>query len=208
MGVTTWLDRITDESNLWLSAAKAEEAKDYATAAVQYLGDAGVCLERGSKVRAALSCFCAAECLSAMDGRADAKRLYHQAGKLYFAIADHGVSGSIREALWALQRTYACYVQAEQVKESEAINEAFKHLARRANPFSGEPQWLEMPKFVPKEWAGAGEGAQVPREAKEAVDEFLVLCGATRASSQGQNLKPRRTGGMVDDQESFISQLG
>ena len=205
MGATTWLDRITDESNLWLSASKAEEAKEYPRAAIHYLEDAGECFERGSKGRAALSCYCAAECLAAMGATEEAKSLYVQSGKLYTVIADHGVSGSIREALWALQRAYACYVMAEQVKEAEATNDAFKLLARRANPFSGGSNWLEMPKVSPKQ--RGGQTAPLPAEVKTSTDEFLALCGS-RVRIERAEPRTRRTGGMVDDQEGLVSQLG
>ena len=207
MVVTTWLDRITDESNLWLTAAKAEEAKDFPDAAVQYLSDASDCLERGSKVRAALSCYCAAECLAAMGAKPEARILYFQAGKLYSRIADHGVSGSIREALWALQRAHACYVHADRIKESEAIAEAFKLLARRANPFSGGAAWLDLPQVAPKVW-GSGGAAEVPAEVKKALDGFLEQYGGPAARTDDAQTKPRRTGGTMDDQESFVSQLG
>jgi hypothetical protein len=208
MGVTTWLDRITDESNLWLTAARSEEAGDYASATVQYLRDAVACLNRGSKVRAALSCFCAAECLGSMGDGAGARSLYSQAGKLYSAIAEHGVSGSIREALWALQRAYACYVLADLVKEGETIKEAYILLARRANPFSGGSEWLEMPEVVPRTIvATSSNRTSFPIEVKEAVEEFLELAG-TRGRGDAREVRPKRVGGVSDDQESFVSQLG
>jgi hypothetical protein len=206
MGVTTWLDRITDESNLWLSAAKAEEARQYQSAAIQYLADATQCVGRGASVRAALSSFCAADCLVMLGDAADARLLYFQAGRLYSNIADHGVSGSIREALWALQRAYASYVLAERPKEAEAINEAFRLLARRANPFSGGSGWLEMPKVSPPP-SGTSSG-EVPKDVKKAVDAFLSVADKGRSGGTQREDRPLRKGGLVDDQESFVSQLG
>ncbi len=209
MGVTTWLDRITDESNLWLSAAKAEEAKDYESASIQYLEDAGECVKRGWKVRGALSCFCAAECIDAMGARAEAKQLYLEAGRLYSSIADHGATGSIREALWALQRAHACYVLADRLKDAEAIHQAYRLLARRANPFSGGSSWLEMPKVEPRPESGASQGNSVPLNAgvERAVDKFLSVTGGAPAA-EDESPRLRRTGGMADAQESFVSQLG
>jgi hypothetical protein len=208
MGITTWLDRITDESNSWLSASRAEAAKDYSAAAVLYLDDASACVKRESKVRAALSCFCAAECMDALGARMESKRLYYEAGRLYASMADHGLSGSIREALWALQRAHACYTLAEQVKEAEAINGAYKLLARRANPFEGGSQWLEMPKVAPRQYATLpSRNLKPPAEVMEAMAGFLILCGGKAPQEEGL-AKFSRAGDLNDDQESFVSQLG
>ena len=40
MQVKTWLQRLTDESNLWFSAVKTEDEGDFVTAASNYLEDA------------------------------------------------------------------------------------------------------------------------------------------------------------------------
>ncbi len=207
MGVTTWLDRITDESNLWLSAAKAEEAKDYRAAAAQFLEDASDCLSRGSKVRAALSCYCAAECVSRIGARKEAQQLYYRAGKLYTEIADHGVSGSIREALWALQRAYGCFVLADEAKDSEMVFEAHRLMARRANPFSIGSDWFEMPKLVRQHEDGP-TATELPLEVETEMEGFLALAEAEALKRSNASIRQRRSGGMNDGPESFVSQLG
>jgi hypothetical protein len=209
MGAITWLDRITDESNPWLTATKAEEAGDYPGAAAQYLRDAVSCLDRKSQVRAALSCYCAADCLSKLGMLADARRLFFEAGKLYAEIADQEVSGSIREALWALQRAYGCYVLADKVKESEAAYESFRLLARRANPFTAGSEWLEMPKVSPHQFltAPGSPSAKETVEIKQAIGKFLALRGSSRRETLSDR-KPRRPVEDLDDQEGFVSQLG
>ena len=206
MGITTWVDRITDETNLWLSAGKAEEAKDYQGAIVLYLEDASACLERNSLVRGALSCNCAAECFSIMGARAQAIWLYSEAGRLYAGIDEHAVSGSIREALWALQRAYACYVLAGDEERSRGIMDAYKFLGRRANPFAIGSQWLEMPKVIPGRQGGAG-AAELGPEVKRAFEDFFARREAPMQPRRGRRGSAAARGAF-DDQESIVSQLG
>jgi hypothetical protein len=207
--VTTWLDRITDESNFWLSAGKAEESKDYSSAAALYLEDTVACLGRGSRVRAALSCYCAAECLSAVGAAEQADWLYSEAGRIYAGIADHGVSSSIRESLWALQRAYACYVFAGDEAESRRILESYRFLVRRANPFMIHSEWLEMPKVAPRKRqdSGAKQVSLDPR-IRRALERFFALREPAVSSKKGRAARPRRAGGSLDEQEGFVSQLG
>ena len=208
MGVTTWVDRITDESNQWLSAGKAEEAKDYSTAAVLYIRDAAACLMRNSPVRAALSCYCAAECASRLGATLQADWLYSEAGRIYSSIADHGVSGSIREALWALQRDYACYSLAGNDRESRRTMESYGFLVRRANPFTIGSEWLAMPEApTRRRQDGQSQGAELPPEVKRAIEDFFALREPSAPDGR-KRTGPRRVGGLVDDQESFVGQLG
>jgi hypothetical protein len=208
MGVTTWLDRITDESNLWLSAGKAEQAGDCSSAAVLYLEDACACLRRNSPVRAALSCYCAAECVSKCGASLQADRLYSQAGRLYVGIADHEVSGSIREALWALQRAYACYSLAGNSEDSRRTLESYRFLVRRANPFAAGSEWLGMPEVRPRIGRDKeGLDAELGHGVKRAIEEFSALMAPSGLKGGGWK-EPRRLGGLVDDQESFVGQLG
>ena len=58
------MDRITNESNLWLNAIKMEDEGSYLKAFVFYLKDSSECIKQNSFVRAALSCSCAADCLA------------------------------------------------------------------------------------------------------------------------------------------------
>lgn len=210
MGVTTWLDRITDESNLWLSALKSEEGNDLSGGAVLYLEDACNCLNAGSPVRASLSCFCAAECLWGAGFAEEAKRLYSEAGVMYTETAEKEVSSSIREALWALQRAYECFVLAEDIKETESTFEAFRLLARRANPFT------ESGTFKVTTTGGHARqlGSRAPGEGEDAVkvaiEKFLALRRKSKPQAKsGQRLKRARTPGDDEDgQAGIVSQLG
>ena len=206
MGVTTWVDRITDDSNQWLSAGRAEEARDYSTAAVLYLKDASSCVARGSPVRAALSCYCAAECVSRMGASSYADRLYFEAGRLYSSVADHGVSGSIREALWALQRAYACYSLAGGGEESRRTLESYRFLVRRANPFAIGSEWLTMPEPPSRDREGPSTDEELPQALRGAFEELFAPRGPSALAPRSMNR--HGPGGVMDDQESFVGQLG
>ncbi|SRR5713101_8889708 len=212
MGATTWLDRITDETNVWLSAVKAEEANDLHSAATLFLNDAASWLEKGSTVRAALSCSCAADCLTKAGAVEQGKRLYFEAGVIYSEIADARLSNSIRESLWALQRAYECFVLAEDVKEAEGSRENFEILAKRANPFALGASGFELPEIRPRTRA-VTKGRTPPLaegNAKAALDLFLALRLKQRPrDDKDRQLRRARTPELeLSAQESFVSQLG
>jgi hypothetical protein len=209
MGVTTWLDRITDESNVWLSALKAEEGNDFAGAAVLYIGDAANCLKNGSVVRSALSCACAAECLAKAGANSEAKTLYLQAALMYSETAEAKVSTSIREALWALQRAYECFVQAGDTKGTQATYQAFTLLARRANPFDAGAKGFELPKVGMNAAVGQAETRPAAREVQDALARFMKIRGKTKPglARDSPPSRPRRPEG-IDAEASVVSQLG
>mgnify|MGYP006207602731 CR=1 FL=1 len=66
MQVKTWLQRLTDESNLWFNAVRAEDDGNLEDAISYYIKDALECARQRSLVRSALSCSCAANCLAKM----------------------------------------------------------------------------------------------------------------------------------------------
>ncbi|HEV2138181.1 MAG TPA: hypothetical protein VGR53_05015 [Nitrososphaerales archaeon] len=212
MGATTWLDRITDETNVWLSAVKAEEANDFQPAATLYLNDAVAWLGKGSPVRAALSCSCAADCLTNAGVVEQGKRLYFEAGVMYSEIADARLSNSIRESLWALQRAYECFVLAEDVKEAEAARENFELLAKRANPFAIGASGFELPDIRPRTRSGTKGRTTAPVESplKAAIDVFLALRLKQRPlEDKDRQLRRARTPELeLSAQESIVSQLG
>lgn len=207
MKITTWLDRITDESNLWLSAVQAEDSGDTGRAAALYLEDASVSLEAGAAPRAALSCSCAARCLLSVGALQDSRTLYFEAGVTYSEIAASRFANSIREALWALQRAYLCFLMAGDVGESERAKREFESLVRRADPFEGG-SWFELPK-VPAPNPGLPGGAPVPESVRSEMDRFIML-RRTRKAETGPAWDARRAreGGEALDQESFAGKLG
>jgi hypothetical protein len=208
MGITTWLDRITDETNVWLSAVKAEEGGDFGSAAVLYLDDAAACLKRNSTIRAGLSAYCAADCLARAGGGEMAKRLFLEAGVLYSEKAEDKLSDSIRESMWALQRAYACFVQAGDAKEAERVKEELSVLAMRANPFVGVPDGFKL--LAPRRRdlsAGKGWSSTVSDTAlRAALDRFVIL--RRRRSQVRPSKPPARRVEEPFGQEGIVSQLG
>src|SRR3989442_14718665 len=110
MRVVTWLDKLTDESNTWFAALRAEAEGDFVSAIVLYLRDATESLRQGSLVRAGLSCSCAADCLVKTGDPVRSRHLYHEAGNDYKEDFAKARNGSFKDALWAFEERYGCYL--------------------------------------------------------------------------------------------------
>jgi tetratricopeptide (TPR) repeat protein len=133
-----WIERITSESNLWLNAIKMEDNGNYLEAFHLYLKDASEWLKKESLIRAALSCSCAANCLSKTGNLVATRQLYLQAAVIYEENANIIMSRSVREALWSYQEAYEYFYLALESEEAERIFEKYVSLARKINRFSGE----------------------------------------------------------------------
>src|SRR2546428_9636836 len=126
MRVVTWLDKLTDESNTWFAALRAEAEGDFVSAIVLYLRDATESLRQGSLVRAGLSCSCAADCLVKTGDPVRSRHLYHEAGDGYRENFERAVKVSVRDALWPLERAYECYLPANHSDGAHGAREIDK----------------------------------------------------------------------------------
>jgi hypothetical protein len=135
MQVKTWLQRLTDESNLWFNAVKAEDEGNFESAVSYYIRDALECTKQRSLVRAALSCSCAANCLARIGAWAPARMLYSEAGGIYVENSEVAMSESIREALWSLEEAFENYALADD-EAANTVRERYIILAARISPFS------------------------------------------------------------------------
>lgn len=135
MQVKTWLQRLTDESNLWFNAVKAEDEGNLEHAISYYIKDALECTRQHSLVRSALSCSCAANCLAKMDAWSPACMLYSEAAAIYVENSELVMSESIREALWSLQEAFENYTLAGD-SAADTVRERYVTLASRTSPFS------------------------------------------------------------------------
>lgn len=135
MQVKTWLQRLTDESNLWFNAVKAEDDGNLEDAISYYIKDALECARQRSLVRSALSCSCAANCLAKMGAWSPACMLYSEAARIYVENSELAMSESIREALWSLQEAFENYALAGD-SAADAVRERYVALATRTSPFS------------------------------------------------------------------------
>jgi hypothetical protein len=135
MQVKTWLQRLTDESNLWFSAVKAEDEGEFLDAASNYIEDAIRCLEH-NLVRAALSCTCAANCMMRLGAQSQARSLYSLAARIYMDNSDIALAESIRESMWSMQEALENFVLAGDYKEAEHVRSRYVALATRTNPFA------------------------------------------------------------------------
>ena len=209
MRVVTWLDKLTDESNTWFAALRAEAEGDFVSAIVLYLRDATESLRQGSLVRAGLSCSCAADCLVKTGDPGRSRNLYHEAGSVYRENFERAINVSVREALWSLERAYECYLLADDSDGAQQVREIYKPLTHRAYPFR-EQELLQLPRPEPPSSNKTNSGAESRPsdvELRKAIHEFLQ----SRVSSKepGVSPKPRRgaQGGQIDE-EDIVNQLG
>ncbi len=133
----TWVDRLTDKSNLWLNAVRLEDEEDFTNAAVFYLQDAKEFLQRGLLARAALSCSCAAKCIQNINHE-KARNFYSKAGEIYESNADFSNGKSIREILWSLKEAYINYLMANEDSRAKEAHTKFLSLQKKINPFFHE----------------------------------------------------------------------
>lgn len=189
------MDRITNESNLWLSAIKMEDEGDYLKAFVFYLKDSSECIKQNSFVRAALSCSCAADCL-AMDGNlAGARQLYLQTATLYENNAVHVIGNSVREALWSYQEAYEYFNLACENNKAQSIYEKYVSLSRKVNPFFGEKDAMESLRIRKSDEAPQSgmhtANMQVSADVDNAIRNFLNEIAATSGDKSNPHILQR-----------------
>jgi tetratricopeptide (TPR) repeat protein len=174
MQVKTWLQRLTDESNLWFGAVKAEDEGNFLEAASNYVEDATRCLEQ-NLVRSALSCSCAAHCLMHLGAKSRAQTLYSTAAKIYMDNSDLALSGSIREALWSMQEALENFALAGNYKEAVQIRNKYLALSSRINPF-GRPT-IALPAFEKNATPAdpATKETDIPRDLANRIYNFIEL---------------------------------
>lgn len=171
------MDRITNESNLWLNAIKMEDEGNYLNAFLYYLKDSSECIKKNSLVRAALSCSCAADCL-AMDGNlAGARQLYMQTAVLYEKNAIAVIGNSVREALWSYQEAYEYYNLACENNKAQQIYEKYVSLSMKINPFYGEKEAMESLRIrktaLEQHLNIPASNMQVSADVDNAINSFL-----------------------------------
>jgi len=147
MKIETWMDRITSESNLWLNALKLEDGGNYHEAFFLYLKDAEESLKQHALIRAALSCSCAANCLTMTADLASASNLYLRTAMIYETNGDMVIGESVRETLWSYQEAFEYYHLACQSDKAQIVYDKYVSLARKINPFLGEEEAMKSLRF-------------------------------------------------------------
>jgi hypothetical protein len=135
MQATNWIDRIADESNLWLAAVKAEEGGELDRAALLFLKDASESMNEGKPLKAALSCSCAATCVGKLGSRLRARQLYAESAQIYLEKARAMAGVSVREFLWCLRESYRAFQHANMREKAEELRRYYSSLAGRVDPF-------------------------------------------------------------------------
>jgi hypothetical protein len=134
--LSTWSDKATDKNNLWFVAIDLEDSRRFAEAAEFYIKDAIFSWQNRSYARAALSCACTANCLEKISDLKRARRLHYESASIYEMHAHQIFNKSVREAIWALERAYQGYLQAQRKDKAEEILRKHKSLAAKVNLFS------------------------------------------------------------------------
>lgn len=151
---------------------QAEDEGNYLQAFSFYLKDATECIRQNSLVRAALSCSCAAECLTHTGNLAAARQLHLQTASLYEKNADKVISYSVREALWSYQQAYEYYAFACETKAND-IYEKYVSLSRKVNPFSGEKEAMESLRRREIEIESGSNAHQTNMEVSADIDNAI-----------------------------------
>jgi hypothetical protein len=217
MQSSTWVDRITDESNPWLNAIKSEDERDFASAVTLYLKDASDNLEQNLPAKAALSSACAADCLERLSLVSHARLLYRETAAIYAENADRVAGTSVRELLWSLQQSSQFYLLSGERAKSEDAYKRYMTISKRVNLFIEDrtERALEMGSGAPRASSNRKEPVPPPAVSRVVADveEFLNLrrTGHRKAQNPSTSLtagqpKPRR--GNTYDEKSIINQLG
>lgn len=189
------MDRITNESNLWLNAVKMEDEGNYLKAFVFYLKDSSECIKQNSFVRAALSCSCAADCLAMNGNLAGARQLYLQTAYLYENNVIHVIGNSVREALWSYQEAYEYFNLACENNKAQNIYEKYVSLSRKINPFFGEKEAMEslrIRKTDTESHSGIHtSNMQVSADVDNAIQNFLQEMTVTNDDRSDSHLFQR-----------------
>ena len=147
MKIETWMDRITNESNLWFNALKSEDGSNYHEAFFLYMKDATESLKQHALIRAALSCSSAANCLTRTTDLAFANHLYLHTAMIYETNGDLVIGESVREALWSYQEAFEYYHLACQSDKAQIVYDKYVSLTSKINPFVGEEEAMKSLRF-------------------------------------------------------------
>jgi len=216
-GGHVWLEKLTDDTNLWLKAIRMEEQGEIERAALLYLGDSASCLETSTVVRAALGATCAADCLVRLGLPERGRRLYHVAGMLYWDNSDARLGSSVRESLWSLQEAYRSFLLAGEEENSKQVRRLFASLASRANPFIGERDAFTLsPKADLATEVERADGANHDGEASTELTKAFEKLLLARERQRERDSKAKAPAVQADgdeevemlDAQSFVGQLG
>lgn len=176
------MDRITNESNLWLNGIKMEDEGNYMAAFSFFLEDAAECIKQSSLVRAGLSCSCAADCLVMTGDLTGARQLYEQTAIIYENNAKRVIGHSVREALWSYKEAYEFYNMACENEKADGIYEKYLSLSRKINPFFGEKEAMDalrIRKTTLDSTKVYSSNMQFSAEVENAIKDFLAKVGNT-----------------------------
>lgn len=177
--MSSCMDTIMNEDNLWLDAIKTEDKRNYFEAFVIYLKYSSECLKKNSFGKGALSCSCAASCLVNLGYMIMARQLYMESARIYEENADSTITESIKESLWSLEQAYECYLLGGNSDKAQMIYDRSIFLARKINPiFGGEDIMKSLAmkkKHVDTITNMSNTNLQISVEVEEMIQGFMRL---------------------------------
>lgn len=180
-----------------------EDGQDLHKATIFYIKDATECLKYNLYMRAALSCLCAADCLSKSGYLEDARRLYLEAAIIYEKNADLVIGKSIRESLWSLQEAYENFLLASDYYRAQQVFDKYLSLARKLNPF-GENETMDVlrarKKSIENVKAHINPALKNSNEISIAIDHLAHL----RRSTTSEKMEPCMAYGSTDQTRKEI----
>jgi tetratricopeptide (TPR) repeat protein len=115
----SWVEKISDEEDLWLRATRLEEEGNYEEASHLYIEE-GKCREaEGDLAKAALCYLSAAKCKIQSGEREEALGLYGKAASNYESYAKRILGLSPQSASWGYRVASKCYLSANEYGKAE-----------------------------------------------------------------------------------------
>ncbi|MBI4417073.1 MAG: hypothetical protein HY557_08825 [Euryarchaeota archaeon] len=176
----SWVRRITDDQNLWLTAIQEQRQGDLGEASVRFLEDAHLEELRGHRARSGLSLAQAASVLREAGEEALSDVCYRAAAERFRLHAAEVVDRSPREALWSLERAATFYAFAQATEQLDEVRNKYAvlHVALHPDQADKLPQVFAKPPAAAPEVARAGgplpkKGVKISREYAARLERLL-----------------------------------
>lgn len=130
----SWVEKVTDDSNLWLLATRLEAEGDFKAASEYYIQDAEEYEKKEQDSRVALSYLCAGRCKAKLGAKAEARSLYRLAGEHYTNFAEKTMTSSPHEASWGFAKAADCFQTGAYPTEARALRLRSKDIADALTP--------------------------------------------------------------------------
>jgi hypothetical protein len=130
----SWVEKVTDDSNVWLQAVRLEAEGDFEGASGYFLEDAEHYKSKGLDARVALSLVCAGRCKAKLGNVKEARKFYRDAGVFYTNFAEKALESSPHEASWAFEKAAECYKYGAYATKAKELKDRSKDIEKILKP--------------------------------------------------------------------------